>query len=203
MLICATELRHADRAQKPLIVISYAPADEPEHPAEGEAKWLSFVTGYLKRAIRHGAIDLWLNRLMLGGATGSRKSSRGCATATSSSCSCRPTRCHPTMSSTRKSRSSASGRRRGRTCILSAAADAYAEYRPRPHAGEKPAAARREALFRPFAPRPRSAYVGDGGRDCANRGRDLGPQTRAMAIAASGATGAAVVCAAAFAAPAG
>jgi hypothetical protein len=38
---------------KPLIVISYAHADEPEHPAEGEVKWLSFVTGYLRPAIKH------------------------------------------------------------------------------------------------------------------------------------------------------
>jgi hypothetical protein len=42
---------------KPLIVISYAHADEPEHPAEGEVKWLSFVTGYLRPAINHGAVD--------------------------------------------------------------------------------------------------------------------------------------------------
>ena len=53
---------------KPLIVISYAHADEPETPAEGEVKWLSFVTGYLRPAIKHGAADLWLDRLMLGGA---------------------------------------------------------------------------------------------------------------------------------------
>jgi hypothetical protein len=53
---------------KPLIVISYAHADEPEHPAEGEVKWLSFVTGYLRPAIKHGAVDLWLDRLMPGGA---------------------------------------------------------------------------------------------------------------------------------------
>jgi hypothetical protein len=26
---------------KPLIIISYARADEPEHPAEGEVNWLS------------------------------------------------------------------------------------------------------------------------------------------------------------------
>jgi len=54
--------------KKPLIVISYAHADEPEHPAEGEVKWLSFVTGYLKPAIKNGAVDLWLDRLMPGGA---------------------------------------------------------------------------------------------------------------------------------------
>src|SRR5277367_4265931 len=52
---------------KPLIVISYAHADEPEHPTEGEVKWLSFVTGYLRPAIKHGAVDLWLDRLMPGG----------------------------------------------------------------------------------------------------------------------------------------
>jgi hypothetical protein len=53
---------------KPLIVISYAHADEPEKPAEGEVKWLSFVTGFLRPAIKHGAVDLWIDRLMLGGA---------------------------------------------------------------------------------------------------------------------------------------
>jgi len=53
--------------RKPLIVISYAHADEPEHPAEGEVKWLSFVTGYLRPAIKHGAVDLWIDRLMPGG----------------------------------------------------------------------------------------------------------------------------------------
>ena len=52
---------------KPLIVISYAHADEPEHPAEGEIRWLSFVTGYLRPAIKQGAVELWLDRLMRGG----------------------------------------------------------------------------------------------------------------------------------------
>ena len=58
---------------KPLIVISYAHADEPERPAEGEVKWLSFVTGYLRPAIKHGAVDLWLDRLMPGGADWERE----------------------------------------------------------------------------------------------------------------------------------
>jgi hypothetical protein len=58
---------------KPLIVISYAHQDEPEHPAEGEVKWLSFVTGYLRPAIKQGAIDLWLDRLMRGGAAWERE----------------------------------------------------------------------------------------------------------------------------------
>ena len=58
---------------KPLVVISYAHADEPEHPAEGEIKWLSFVTGYLRPAIKHGAVDLWIDRLMPGGADWERE----------------------------------------------------------------------------------------------------------------------------------
>jgi hypothetical protein len=58
---------------KPLIVISYAHADEPEKPAEGEVKWLSFVTGYLRPAIKHGAVELWLDRLMEGGADWERE----------------------------------------------------------------------------------------------------------------------------------
>ncbi len=58
---------------KPLIVISYAHADEPEKPAEGEVKWLSFVTGYLRPAIKHGAVDLWIDRLLPGGADWERE----------------------------------------------------------------------------------------------------------------------------------
>ena len=58
---------------KPLIVISYAHADEPEHPAEGEVKWLSFVTGYLRPVIKHGAFDVWIDRLMPGGADWERE----------------------------------------------------------------------------------------------------------------------------------
>jgi hypothetical protein len=67
MVISATEPAMPTESGKPLIVISYAHADEPEHPAEGEVKWLSFVTGYLRPAIKHGAVDLWLDRLMPGG----------------------------------------------------------------------------------------------------------------------------------------
>jgi hypothetical protein len=59
--------------RKPLIVISYAHADEPEHPAEGGVKWLSFVTGYLRPAIKSGAVELWLDRLMPGGADWERE----------------------------------------------------------------------------------------------------------------------------------
>ena len=73
MLICVTEPAMPTEPRKPLIVISYAHADEPEHPAEGEVKWLSFVTGYLRPAIKHGAVDLWLDRLMPGGADWERE----------------------------------------------------------------------------------------------------------------------------------
>ena len=59
--------------KKPLIGISYAHADEPERPAEGEVKWVSFVTGYLRPAIKHGAVDLWVDRLMPGGADWERE----------------------------------------------------------------------------------------------------------------------------------
>ena len=53
-----------EQSGKPPTVISYAHADEPEYPAEGEVKWLSFVTGYLRPAIKHGAVDLWLGNAL-------------------------------------------------------------------------------------------------------------------------------------------
>jgi TIR domain len=59
--------------KKPLIVISCAHADEPEHPAEGEVKRLPFVTGYLRPAIKQGAVVLWIDRLMPGGADWERE----------------------------------------------------------------------------------------------------------------------------------
>jgi len=47
--------------KKPLIVISYAHADEPEDPAEREVKWLPFLTGYLRpatqRLIEQSGVD--------------------------------------------------------------------------------------------------------------------------------------------------
>lgn len=52
---------------RPIIFISYAHADEPEKPAEGEIKWLSFVTGYLRPAEKQGAAEVWTDRLMHGG----------------------------------------------------------------------------------------------------------------------------------------
>jgi len=41
---------------KPIIFISYAHADEPEKPAEGEVRWLAFVTGYQRPASTWGAV---------------------------------------------------------------------------------------------------------------------------------------------------
>jgi hypothetical protein len=69
----ATEPAMPTEPRKPLIVISYAREDEPEHPAGSEVKWLSFVTGYLRPAIKHGAVDLWLDRIMPGGADWERE----------------------------------------------------------------------------------------------------------------------------------
>ena len=54
-------------SHKPIIFISYAHADEPDSPIEGEVKWLSFVIGYLRPAAKHGGIDIWVDRLMRGG----------------------------------------------------------------------------------------------------------------------------------------
>jgi hypothetical protein len=52
---------------KPVIFISYAHADEPENPREGEEKWLSFVRDHLRPAVKHGAVDIWVDTLMRGG----------------------------------------------------------------------------------------------------------------------------------------
>src|SRR5215470_4442183 len=57
-----------DVSTKPIIFISYAHADEPEKPAEGEIKWLSFVQRYLQPAVKDGIFDLWVDQKMLGGA---------------------------------------------------------------------------------------------------------------------------------------
>jgi hypothetical protein len=53
---------------KPVIFISYAHADEPEKPDEGEVKWLSFVRRFLQPAVKDGIFDLWVDRHMMGGA---------------------------------------------------------------------------------------------------------------------------------------
>ena len=51
---------------KPIVFISYAPADEPEKPVEGEVKWLSFVTGHLRVAEEIGALEIWTEPLAPG-----------------------------------------------------------------------------------------------------------------------------------------
>ena len=65
--------RHADRTQKAAHRHQLRPCRRAGNPAEGEVKWLSFVTGYLRPAIKHGAVDLWLDRLMPGGADWERE----------------------------------------------------------------------------------------------------------------------------------
>jgi hypothetical protein len=52
----------SDASTKPVIFISYAHADEPEKPVEGEVKWLSFVREYLQPAVKGGVFDLALSR---------------------------------------------------------------------------------------------------------------------------------------------
>jgi hypothetical protein len=58
---------------KPVIFISYAHADEPDKPAEGEVQWLSFVRRSLQPAVKDGIIELWVDREMIGGADWERK----------------------------------------------------------------------------------------------------------------------------------
>jgi hypothetical protein len=57
----------ANEPYKPRIFISYADADEPENPRGDETKWLSFVTGYLRPALKRGVVEIWIDRLMRGG----------------------------------------------------------------------------------------------------------------------------------------
>ena len=49
--------------RKPILFISYAHADEPERPGPDEIKWLSFVTGYLRPAVKHGAVEILARRV--------------------------------------------------------------------------------------------------------------------------------------------
>jgi hypothetical protein len=52
---------------RPTIFISYAHEDEPEKPAPDETRWLSFVWSHLRPAIKHDAVEVWIDRLMRGG----------------------------------------------------------------------------------------------------------------------------------------
>jgi maltooligosyltrehalose trehalohydrolase len=52
---------------RPVIFISYAYADEPEKPRDGEVQWLSFVRDHLRPAVRRGAVEIWADTLLRGG----------------------------------------------------------------------------------------------------------------------------------------
>src|SRR5271163_3585481 len=58
---------------RPIIFISYAHNDEPDRPGEGEVKWLTFVRTYLEPAVKHGALEYWVDRHMTGGADSDRE----------------------------------------------------------------------------------------------------------------------------------
>ena len=62
--------------RKPILFISYSHLDEPESPGEGEVRWLSFVVGHLRPAEKHGAVEIWLDRLIEGGADWEREIER-------------------------------------------------------------------------------------------------------------------------------
>jgi hypothetical protein len=145
-------------SRKPLIVISYAHADEPEHPAEGELKWLSYVMGYLRPAIKHGAVDLWVDRLMSGGADWEREIEQ----------KLRLRHLHPARLAALyviafhrqgdRNHPRAAGKRRD-SPLLSGCADPDAESLARPPTGQQLAPARRQAVLRFFTRRAISADV--------------------------------------------
>ena len=51
---------------KPLVFISYAHLDEPDPP--GEPRWLSFVMEFLRPGVKGRKYEVWMDRLMPGGA---------------------------------------------------------------------------------------------------------------------------------------
>ena len=56
---------------KPLVFISYAHLDEPdppEDPAAGKIRWLSFVMRFLQPGVKGRRYEVWMDRLMPGGA---------------------------------------------------------------------------------------------------------------------------------------
>jgi hypothetical protein len=56
---------------KPIIFISYAHLDEPdppEEPAQGKIRWLSFVMEFLRPGVKGRKYEVWMDRLMPGGA---------------------------------------------------------------------------------------------------------------------------------------
>jgi hypothetical protein len=58
-------------SNKPLVFISYAHLDEPdppEDPAQGRIRWLSFVMEFLRPGVKGRKYEVWIDRLMPGGA---------------------------------------------------------------------------------------------------------------------------------------
>jgi hypothetical protein len=53
---------------KPFVFISYAHLDEPDNPAAGEVRWLSFVMEFLRPGVKGRKYEVWIDRLMPGGA---------------------------------------------------------------------------------------------------------------------------------------
>jgi predicted N-acetyltransferase YhbS len=49
---------------KPLVFISYAHLDEPDNPAPGEVRWLSFVMDFLRPGEKGRRYTVWIDRLM-------------------------------------------------------------------------------------------------------------------------------------------
>jgi hypothetical protein len=53
---------------KPLVFISYAHKDEPNSPALGEVRWLTFVMDFLRPGEKGRRYTVWIDELMPGGA---------------------------------------------------------------------------------------------------------------------------------------
>jgi hypothetical protein len=53
---------------KPLVFISYAHLDEPDPPRGEEIQWLSFVMKFLRPGVKGRKYEVWMDRLMPGGA---------------------------------------------------------------------------------------------------------------------------------------
>ena len=69
---------------KPLVFISYAHLDEPdppEEPAQGKIRWLTFVMKFLQPGVKGRKYEVWIDRLMPGGAdwsSGIEANARAC-----------------------------------------------------------------------------------------------------------------------------
>ena len=167
---------------KPVIFISYAHADEPENPREGEVKWLSFVAGHLRPVVKHGAVDIWVDTLMRGGDDWDpeiERKLRGCdvfvllVSRYSTSSDYVVDKEIAIIRDRQKNREDV----RFYPLLLTPTADAGLRRRAR----QEFASARRQAVLKLFATRPRSAHGGRRQRDRGDRGGDRRPQSRARA----------------------